>query len=197
MAYMGLLQINNLVINEMTNGSYLDRTRYNATKSDVTCACAIDFTTQGERATERYAEGKYLAISLSLESIVAARKLYRFMVDMKASELNLAGNGMHVLHGRKISQRRVNLWVHDMLSMVHAHYPIKKLISGGQTGVDIAAAVVGPVLFIPTEINFPKGYRQRDCNGAEISSTLDEVMQSIQKMQTELFDDIKGVNHEG
>ena len=79
-----------------------------------------------------------------------------------------------------------------MLSLIKAHYPsLQKLVSGGQTGIDISAAVAGPILRIPTEINFPLGYKQRLANGLDIVQTLDEVMLSVESMQKELLEDLK------
>lgn len=180
-----------LTLNTMTSGSYMQRTRHNATTSDFTVACALEFATAGERNTKKMAGDKYLALALDRPAIECARELYRQLVKHKAKVLNLAGNGMHVLHSRGVTQRQVNVWVHDMLVLIHLHYPLQLLKSGGQTGVDIAAAVVGPYLHIPTEINFPFGYMQRREDGVDIMQSQDDVLQSIAQMRADLIQDLK------
>jgi len=186
------MSIKNLTINEMTTGSYMARTQYNAEHSDVTAACAIDYATAGEKYTLKVAGDRYIKLPLHIASIDSARSLYRFIVNKNAETLNLAGNGMHTLGARNITQRKINLWVYDVLSLVHSHYPLKKLISGGQTGVDIAAAVVGPLINLPTEINLPQGYKQRLESGLDVLQTLDELEKSIADMQLELQQDLRG-----
>lgn len=180
-----------LTVNEMPTGSYTDRTQFNANKSDLTVACAIDFTTNGERFTKSVAGDNYLALPLSQQTLISARQLYKALEKKESRIVNLAGNSMYTLSTKHISQRRVNIWVHDVLSLVHMHLPLKMLLSGGQSGVDIAAAVVGPLLNIPTEINFPKGYKQRLASGLDVLQTLDDVMLSVEEMQLELLADLK------
>jgi hypothetical protein len=77
------------------------------------------------------------------------------------------------------------------LVLVHTHWGISKLISGGQTGVDIAAAVVGPLLNIPTEINMPQGYKQRLISGLDVLQSKEELERSIALMQAELREDLR------
>lgn len=181
----------NLTINELPNGSYIARTEFNANKSDLTVACAIDFTTQGEKLTEKVAGERYVRLMLNSPSIDSARVLYLALEHHKVQSLNVAGNGMFILGARQITQRRINLWLHDVLALVHAHHPIHLLRSGGQTGVDIAATVIGPMLGIPTEVNFPQGYKQRLVSGLDVLQSLEEVTQSIQSMQQDLRADLR------
>ncbi len=180
-----------LSIQAMASGSYMERTRYNANSSDFTVACALDFTTAGERHTKKMAGELYLGLFLDKPAIECARILYSHLVKNKAKRLNLAGNGMHALHKKDVTQRQVNLWVHDMLVLIHAHYPLQLLKSGGQTGVDISAAVVGPLLHIPTEINFPKGFMQRNEQGIDFMQSEEDVRSLIVKMQADLMEDLK------
>jgi len=187
--------MNYLTINEMRTGSYMERTAFNANKTDLTIACAIDYNTPGEKYTEKVAGTHYLRLPLSIQAIESARALFRIRRDNNWHSINIAGNGMHTLSKHAIEQRRVNLWIYDLLSINHIHMPIKKLQSGGQTGVDIAAAVVGPMLQINTEINFPNGYKQRKENGIDILQTLDDVMQSIESMREELEADLKAFHN--
>jgi len=180
-----------LIINEMGTGSYMTRTQFNAEHADVTIACALDYSTAGEKYTLKVAGDRYLKLPLNYPAIDCARMLYKVMSDKKAKTLNVAGNGMHTLGARNITQRQVNLWLHDVLVLVHTHWGFTKLICGGQTGVDIAAAVVGPVLNIPTEINMPQGYKQRLASGLDVLQSKEALEQSIALMQAELRDDLR------
>lgn len=188
------MNVENPKINEMSTGSYMARTQFNAEQADVTIACALDYNTAGEKFTLKVAGDRYLKLPLNYPAIDCARMLYRVMADKKAKTLNVAGNGMHTLGARNITQRQVNLWLHDVLVLVHTHWGILKLISGGQTGVDIAAAVVGPVLNIPTEINMPQGYKQRLASGLDVLQSKEELEQSIVVMQGELRDDLRDIS---
>lgn len=183
-----------LTLNTFHSSNYSMRTRHNATTSDLTVACALEFTTAGEIHTKKMAGEKYLALPLDRPAIECARALYRELVKRNAKILNLAGNGMHVLSNMGVTQRQVNVWVHDMLVLVHAHYPLQLLKSGGQTGVDIAAAVVGPYLHIPTEINFPLGFMQRNESGSDFMQSQEDVLQSIAQMRADLIQDLKTVS---
>lgn len=183
-----------LTLQAMSTGSYMERTRHNANTSELTAACALDFTTAGERFTKKVAEERYIGLPLDKPSIECARKLYSQLVKHNAKSLNLAGNGMHTLHKKGVTQRQVNLWIHDVLALIKAHYPLQLLKSGGQTGVDIAAAVVGPYLHIPTEINFPKGYMQRNETGLDFLQTQDDVLASISTMRANLIEDLKALS---
>ena len=58
-----------------------------------------------------------------------------------------------------------------MIAQVHYHYPINKIYTGGQTGVDLAGAVCGYTLVIPTEVMLPHGFRQRFENGKDVNGT--------------------------
>lgn len=182
--------ISYLKLNCLDTSGYAERTRFNASSSDLTVACALDFTTAGEKFTKKSAGDKYLALTLSTPSIEAARMLYRELVQRQAKTLNLAGNGIYTLSQKKVTQRRVNLWVHDLLVLIHSHYPLQKLVSGGQTGVDIAAAVVGPLINLPTEINFPKGYMQRNESGLDFMQSEEDVLSSIAIMREQLIEDL-------
>ncbi len=175
----------------MSTGSYMVRTQFNAQAADVTIACAIDYHTAGERYTLKVAGDRYLKLPLSYEAIDCARMLYKRMSDTNAKSINVAGNGMHVLSQKNITQSQVILWLHDVLVLVHTHWGISKLYSGGQTGVDIAAAVVGPLLHIPTEINIPHGYKQRLESGLDVLQTKEELLQKIADMREELVTKLK------
>jgi hypothetical protein len=63
---------------------------------------------------------------------------------------------------------------------VHEHWPIGEIISGGQTGVDLAGGVAGYVLGIPTTMLLPKGFKQRFEDGIDIVQTEQDVRNQVE-----------------
>jgi len=73
----------------------------------------------------------------------------------------------------------VNQWVYDVLGAVHAAEPIAEIVSGGQTGVDLAGAVAGVKLGIPVSVLMPQGYLQRHAAGYDLRHTREEIEAQI------------------
>jgi hypothetical protein len=162
-----------LTILEHISSSYAPRTYANATKGDVTIAIAVDYNTAGERLTHKAAGGKYLKLDPKTSSTQNARDLW---VRLKQNGknlpcINVAGNGIYTLSKNDICQEEVNLFVYRTLSLVHQHWPIGEVVSGGQTGIDLAGGVAGYVLDIPTTMLLPKGFKQRLEDGIDITQT--------------------------
>lgn len=157
-----------IVIREHANPGYRDRTVENAHKSDLTLAYATDFSTAGEQLTLRAAGKKYCGIQWGTTN--AADILTAAVVSHKAKILNVAGNGIYTLAKSGFTQEKVNQILYDVLKLVHQRSPLSQIVSGGQTGVDVAGAVAGIALGIPIEITLPKGFRQRNAAGRETYS---------------------------
>lgn len=169
----------NLVLVEHKSPSYGPRTFHNAMSAELTVAIAVDFNTFGEKLTHKAAGGNYLAISYEMDSVSAARLLYRELFRRKAKTLNVAGNGIYTFAKHGIKQHSINMHLYFILGLTNKHYPIKKIISGGQTGMDIAGGIVGCKLGIPVEMTFPKGFRQRDEHGVDSDHTEAEIRQQV------------------
>lgn len=151
----------NLTINEHSSDKYTPRTYLNAKTADLTAAFAIDFTTAGEKCTHKAAADRYVPLSILKPPIVCARELYKVCKRLDVKILNVAGNGIYTLTRHKWSQNDVNNYVVAVLSLVHQHHPLDKIISGGQSGLDIAGGVAGVYLGIETVLTLPKGFIQR------------------------------------
>ena len=151
-----------LEIREHASGHYSPRTYHNARMADVTAAFAADFSTAGERLTHKAAVGRYVAIELSNRTpIEAARLVYRAVARLDAHVLNVAGNGIYTLEQFGWSQDAINGYVLEALSYVCKHWRIERIVSGGQTGVDIAGIVAAHRLGIDAVATLPKGFVQR------------------------------------
>jgi hypothetical protein len=154
-------------IREHASASYGPRTWENAKKGDVTVAFAVDFETAGEKLTHRAAGERYTAIRIGRELMTAehalssARQLFSFLRQRDARCLNVAGNGIYTLSRHGLDQQMVNRFVASVVCKVHAHWNLGLIVSGGQTGVDIAGGVAGVLAEVPIELTLPKGYLQR------------------------------------
>ncbi len=160
---------------------YSPRTFHNASVADLTVAFAVDFTTAGEKQTHQAAktEERYLALSLFEEPLPNARKLYKAFKAVNGRVLNVAGNGIYTLTKHDIWQVTCNLAVYLTLRQVHEHYPIQRIVSGGQTGVDIAGGIAGYKLGIETILTLPGGFVQRDADKVDRQHTEAEIRQQV------------------
>lgn len=166
-----------------SSGGYAQRTRENAAAADYTVAIASDFTTAGERATERAAGDRYVAIPLDADTLAnipeAARRDARLLSDYLVKNmpgakdgvvLNLAGNGLYTLARSGVSQKTVDGYVTALLAEMKAigDVAIAGIRSGGQTGVDEAAAKAALANDIDAVVHAPKGYEFRGANGRDV-----------------------------
>jgi hypothetical protein len=172
------------------SASYPPRTYHNAKTADLTVAFAEDFSSRGEELTKTAAGDKYLHIDLSLSPIEAARLLFAECRKRGAKVLNIAGNGIYTLKDYGWRQEHLNLWMYQVLELVHKHWPLKQVISGGQTGVDFAGGVAGELLGLDPVMTFPKDYLQRTLTKYAHTQTEAEVLAEVEnqvKMLTSMI----------
>jgi hypothetical protein len=173
-------------LSEHSSSKYSPRTYHNAKSSDLTVAIAVDFSTAGEKLTHKAAGHNYLALNFNEDWIVNARKLYKELKKRQVKILNVAGNGIYTFgkHGHR--QKEINRYLYQIISKVHEFYKIEKIISGGQSGMDIAAIVVAEKLGIDCEATFPKGFIMRFQNGKDEEFTEEQIKHYIENMLEEL-----------
>lgn len=170
-----------VIIQEHKSEKYTPRTYFNATSGDVTLALAVDMTTAGEKLTHKAAGEKYIGFLLdeNTQAIDVARGLYKFMKQRNAKTINIAGNGIYTLSKHGCDQAHINSFLCDVIEKVHQYWPIQKIFTGGQTGVDLAGAVVAQYLGIDALITLPKGYIQRFEDKVDVVQTKEQVEQQI------------------
>ena len=171
---------------EHKSKSYAPRTYHNAHTADLTLALAVDFNTAGERLTKKAAGDKYLPIWYHTTALLAARELYKTCKRLEVRVLNIAGNGIYTLQEHGIDQDSANSRIYNILKLVHQHWPLKQVISGGQTGVDIAGLVAAHKLGINCVGTFPKGYLQRDFSGVDRSYSKEQIEADIVAFSSKL-----------
>lgn len=161
-------------LREDVSPSYAPRTYANA-KADATFAYAVDFTTAGERLTQRAAGTRILQVPVGTPSADAAERLLAHLRHLQAHTLNVAGNGLYTLvrHFPHIPaqelQAKVDAYVLRVLALVHAQYPLTQVRSGGQTGIDESGIKAGIALGVPTLALLPNGYKIRTGGGEDIT----------------------------
>lgn len=180
-------------LREHERSNYLERTKFNADKSDLTIAFTVDQFTAGERQTRKLAtEFKYMHIDLNrISATCAARDIHNRITNQfgtgKCGIINIAGNGVYTLSKHGWAQDQVNQYLFDTLIELRDKWgdlPTKGFRSGGQTGVDIAAAVMAEAMGVDAVITFPKGYRQRGSDAQDFYEKKEDVMQKIKAMST-------------
>jgi hypothetical protein len=170
-----------LYIVEHTLREYKPRTLHNADTGHVTVAFAVDFSTLGEKLTRKAAgEERYIGIPLDTDPIVAARALWMKVRSAKGRVINVAGNSIATLVRHGWTQERANAYVYTVLSKVHHYLPFEKIVSGGQTGGDIAGGVAGVMLDLETVLTLPKGLRQRHETGPDRDHTEAEIRAQVE-----------------
>lgn len=176
------IQMSKLIINEHKSSSYAPRTYHNASVADVTVIFAIDHTTGGEKCTHKAvnaAKSWMLMLDPNRKAIENARAIYHFLKHHNARTVNIAGNGMATWHKHGWTQEEINWHLLFALKLVHTHWPIEKIVSGGQTGTDIAAAVAAVKLGIDCELTYPKGYKMRWADGVDVDMTEESIMRWV------------------
>lgn len=178
-----------LTINEHKSASYAPRTYHNSPVADLTLAVAIDFNTAGEKLTHKAAGEKYLPISYYTDATGAARQLYRHCKRLNVKTLNIAGNGIYTFFNQGIDQVDINQKLYEIINLVHKHWHIEHIVSGGQTGVDTAGAVVAGALGIPCTLTFPKGLKMRFSDKVDVSVPEEQIRADIDGFVKRLLGD--------
>ncbi|MGE0370793.1 MAG: putative molybdenum carrier protein [Gammaproteobacteria bacterium] len=170
-----------VLVSESGSSGYAARTRANAQRYDVTAAFAIDYGSAGERLTRSSAGERWVGVALTLTPIEAARNLFRFLRQRQAQTLNVAGHGLSTLARFGWGQDQVDRWVFEVLKTVHPHWPLKKIGSGGQTGVDLSGVAAGHALGVDVEVHMPRGFVQRLADGRDVVRHPVEIEQEVRR----------------
>jgi hypothetical protein len=156
-----------LVINEHKSSSYAPRTYHNASMG-VTLAVAVDFNTAGEKLTHKASTKGIVQVPFTTDYVQAARELYKLLKKTNCHCVNVAGNGIYTLKKYGVSQHDMNVYIYSILSLIHEHWPLSLIVSGGQSGADTAGLVAAEALGINCQGLWPKGYKMRFEDGKDV-----------------------------
>jgi hypothetical protein len=169
-------------LREHASSSYAPRTWHNASQG-VTLALAVDFNTAGERLTTKAAQKMGIvhadATSFATDWIRASRELYKKLKETDCRVVNVAGNGIYTYAKHGFTQQGVNHMVHAILKQVHDHWKLDHIVSGGQTGADLAGLIAAAHMDIDCTGMWPRGYKMRFQNGVDVNHTQAQIMEII------------------
>lgn len=169
-------------IREHSSSSYAPRTWHNAAQG-VTLAIAVDFSTAGEKLTTRASEKNGIvhldAKDFATSWLPAARELYTKLKEKDLHVINVAGNGIYTYQKHGFTQEGVNNMVRLILEKVSEHWKIEHVVSGGQTGADLAGLIAAAHLDIDCTGMWPKGYKMRFEDGIDVTHTPAQIMEII------------------
>lgn len=165
---------------EHSSSSYAPRTWHNAAQG-VTLAYAVDHNTAGERLTQKAAGDKIVKVDANhtFDHLQPARALFKMLRDNDCHIVNVAGNGIYTFAKHGLGQINVNQAIYDILWTVHQHWPIHHVVSGGQTGADLAGLIAAAHIGIDCTGTWPKGYKMRFEDGFDRTHTQSEIMEII------------------
>jgi hypothetical protein len=169
-------------LREHASSSYAPRTWYNASQG-VTLALAVDFNTAGERLTIKAAQKMGIvhadATNFATDWIRASRELYKMLKETDCRVVNVAGNGIYTYTKHGFTQQGVNHMVHTILKQVNDHWKLDHVVSGGQSGADLAGLIAAAHLDIDCTGMWPRGYKMRFQNGVDVNHTQAQIMEII------------------
>lgn len=171
-----------LLIKQSHSSNYSPRTYHNAREGVVTAAFAVDFLTAGERLTKKAAGENYVGVPLYASAKDAAAAVINALRAAGASSLNIAGNGIYTLSKHGWTQPRLNQHLFEVLDLVSREIELTKIVSGGQTGVDMAGIVAAKALGVRMIVaTLPKGYVQRHEDGIDREHTHEEILEAVMR----------------
>lgn len=184
------------ILQTIESYSYITRTKYNIDASDITAAFFVDDSTTGERQTKRLSKDDYVGIDVCrLSTDGAAKLIYKKLLSLKLNRdivLNIAGNGLHSIAQYpeyNITQTWCNEFVYltlrQLIEMTSCDL-IKEIVSGGQTGFDLAGLVAAKKLGIDYTATFPAGFKQRNRSGIDVYSSAGMIAAKLDEYVREL-----------
>ena len=151
---------------ESTSTDYNVRTRINATESDITIAYASDYSSAGEKATDREvraAKKQFYKFGVKFgDDVERANRLAPIYEKNTGQEviINIAGNGEYQRDMIPTDQLTEEI-AKDLAFLQKKGVGIVLVRSGGQTGADEAGVKAAAKLGIPAKVLAPKGWKFR------------------------------------
>ena len=162
------------------SSGYRQRTKHNADSAGLTVAIAADYASAGERLTKTLAGARYLAVPIEVAADKTGVRIAKAMRQLETRSLNIAGNGIYTLSKHGYKQDLVNQHVYEAIAAAHGLWPIEKIVTGGQTGVDIAGAIAAHKIGIACVVTMPQGFVQRGLDKIDLPHSAKQILQQVQ-----------------
>lgn len=181
-----------LILNEHYSPQYSSRIWQNA-RAGITVEFIIEPNTESTDLIKKAAGRHYLGLNLQEESNSQdfSDKIVNFMKKHSIDCLNITGSAIYRLEKFQCSQEYINYFIFEVLKNVHEKHSVVKVVSGGQTGVDLAGTVAALALKIPVTITMPNGFVQRYQENIDKENTKEEILAQIYKYVKILLDSNK------
>jgi predicted NAD-dependent protein-ADP-ribosyltransferase YbiA (DUF1768 family) len=164
--------------NKVAESGYPERTKYNAQTSDIT----FDFskTSAGSGATKNYAGNKWNWVGVNNNGLMTGNKnkLANVIAEnlLNGKTVNIAGHGNYKSPRKGLTtsvlQSVIDNELIEVMQLVNEKIGDKtvtgKIISGGQSGFDLAGVKAANMFGIPTEVNYSGKGLYRDATGTDI-----------------------------
>ena len=149
---------------------YPPRTLYNVKHSHATLSINHDPSSAGARLVRKLVAEYDRPHFESAYDVYFLESASHFLDRIDAPEivLNVAGNGIGSFLEHGWSQFHVDDSIYELLSAVLPSSRVKTVRTGGQTGVDEAAAKSALRLGLEVVVTYPHGYRIRDETGKDV-----------------------------
>lgn len=165
---------------EHKSSSYAPRTYHNAAQG-VTLAYAVDHSTAGEKLTQKAAGEMIVKVDAlhTFDHLQPSRALYTMLKKHDCHVVNVAGNGIYTFAKHGLGQVNVNQAIYEILYTVNQHWKIEHVVSGGQTGADLAGLIAAAHIGIECTGTWPNGYKMRFADGIDKYHTPEQIMEII------------------
>lgn len=182
-----------------SRGGYRDRTIENVSSSDVTISL-FEKKSPGEILTENQArrQNKYVeekGMTWNTDDVPGrVSQAVRTMPKTENITLNIAGNGIYDINA---TQEQVNNYLTEYLRELQKQgVTIKKVISGGQTGVDQAGIIAAQRLSIPSEVHAPSDFSFRGKDRKDVKGNEQAFKERFNQQQRQTPEQAKTINEE-
>lgn len=142
----------------------------NVNEADITFGLGTSFETKDEAISKEKAKGKWYGVGLNnfknkkitQKDITPSQESIDNIVEnlkqIGGDKINIIGNDLAVLENAGYTQDTIDKYVYNILKEVNKAYPIKSILTTGQTGVSEAAVKAAKRLGIPTKIRTFNNY---------------------------------------
>ena len=142
----------------------------NVNEADITFGLGTSFETKDEAISKDKAKGKWYGVALNnfknkkitpKDIVPSQESIDNIVANLKAiggDKINIIGNDLAVLENAGYTQDSIDRYVYNILKEVNKVYPIKTILSTGQTGVAEAAVKAAKRLGIAAKIRTFNNY---------------------------------------